>query len=84
MSGNSCNPNWTPYENMVSSIRGYHIREGNPISESDPGFRIQIFNPTVKNKNGRIELEAGVTSSDLSNCQKSALATTVQSYEAYR
>lgn len=85
--GEHCNPNWTPFDNMVYALRGYNIRSGNPIhSEGDPGFGAQIFVPTMRHKDGSMELETGITASELSYCERSVTSksfTTIDSYRKY-
>ena len=83
-SADFCNPNWTPVNNMVSALQGYNIREGDPTSNYDPGFQQQIFLPTKIRNDGRIELEAGITASDLSSCQTSLNTGSFTTLESYR
>ena len=57
-----CSPNWLPFDNMNSALKGYDIMKGNPLSNGkDPGFREQIFVPTVKNAQHRYELHSAFT-----------------------
>ncbi|XP_066925072.1 uncharacterized protein [Clytia hemisphaerica] len=60
--GDDCSPNWLPFDNMNSALKGYDIMTGNPFSNGkDPGFRQQIFVPTVKNAEHRYELHSAFT-----------------------
>ena len=60
--GDDCSPNWLPFDNMNSALKGYDIMTGNPLSDGkDPGFREQIFVPTVKNAQHRYELHSAFT-----------------------
>jgi len=55
-------PNWLPFDNMNSALKGYNIMEGNPVSDGkDPGFRQQIFVPTMKNAQHRYVLHPAYT-----------------------
>ena len=67
-SADFCSPNRTP----------------DPTSNYDPGFQQQIFQPTKILNNGRIELEAGITASDLSSCQTSLNTRSFTTLESYR
>ena len=59
---NDCSPNWLPFDNMNSALKGYDIMTGNPLSDGkDPGFRGQIFVPTVKNAQHRYQLHSAFT-----------------------
>ena len=83
--GKFCDPNWTPFDNMVSALRGYNLRKGNPIQNSgDPGFLNQIFLPTKINSDRRVELETGITASELSYCQRSLKTRSFTTAKSYR
>lgn len=84
-SADFCNPNWTPYENMVSALRGYNLRQGNPLDKNfDPGFKNQIFVPTVLNKEEKtISLASGITASDLSNCKRKTKSNAFSNFDSY-
>ena len=83
--GNYCDPNWTPFDNMISALRGYNLRKGNPIQDSgDPGFLNQIFLPTKINSDRRVELETGITASELSYCRRSLKTSSFTTVDSYR
>eukprot|EP00111_Clytia_hemisphaerica_P012108 TCONS_00035571-protein len=66
-----CDPNWTPFPNMVSGLVGYNIVRGDPLeTAADPGMGNQIFAPT-KYINGTVYLDDSITAFELSNCQRS-------------
>lgn len=70
---------------MVAALRGYNIITGNPIQNNgDPGFAGQIFQPTKLNALGRIELESGITASDLSNCELTMESKSFATINSYR
>ena len=69
--GEYCDPNWTPFPNMVSGLRGYNLATGDPMKDlSDPGFGDQIFLPTYMTENNQVSLDAAITASELSNCRR--------------
>ena len=44
--GPECDPNWTPFPNMVFALRGYNIRRGDPMKKSgDVGFKKSDISP---------------------------------------
>jgi len=67
-----CDPNWTPFPNMVSGLRGYNLVTGDPLHDlNDPGFVSQIFLPTFMTDNDMVSLDPAITASELSNCDRS-------------
>jgi len=73
--GDQCDPNWTPFPNMVSGLRGYNLASGDPMKDfSDPGFADQIFLPTMMTDNNMVSLDPAITASELSNCRRSMIA----------
>eukprot|EP00111_Clytia_hemisphaerica_P008633 TCONS_00025229-protein len=66
-----CDPNWTPFPNMVSGLVGYNIVSSDPlVTAADPGMGNQIFAPT-KYIDGTVYLDDSITAFELSNCQRS-------------
>lgn len=80
-----CDPNWTPFDNMVSALRGYNIKTGDPLHNmGDPGFANQIFVPTKINAMGKFELDSGITASRLEICEKLMKSKSFSNTESYR
>ena len=66
-----CNPNWTPFPNLVAAMRGYNLLYGDPWHKDyDPGFTNQIFLPTLY-EDGKVSLDPSITASDIMNCRRS-------------
>ena len=83
--GPECDPNWTPFPNMVYALRGYNIRRGDPMKKSgDVGFKNQIFLPSKVNSNNRVELEEGITAVDLTFCQRTLTTKCFSNSNEYR
>ena len=60
-----CNPGHEPYPNIVSTMTGYNILQGNPFTSlfiTDPGFSTgYIFVPIYKTTGDKYALHGGVT-----------------------
>ena len=83
--GEYCNPNWTPFGNMVQGLQGYNVLLGNPLQNTgDPGFTHQIFVPTKIKDCGRVTLEDGITANDVTGCKQKLSAQSFSTMESYR
>ena len=66
-----CDPNWTPFPNMIAAMRGYNLPYGDPWHKDyDPGFTNQIFLPT-RYEDKKVSLDPSITASDIMNCRRS-------------
>ena len=83
--GDDCSPNWLPFDNMNAALLGYDIMEGNPFqSNGDPGFRTQIFAPTVKTAQHRYELHSAYTFTEPNHCDTKMSTSVFSNANEYR
>ena len=83
--GDYCDPNWTPFENMVQGLQGYNILTGNPLHNAgDPGFTLQIFVPTKMAGCQAVTLEDGITANSILNCRRHMTAKSFANIDSYR
>ena len=60
-----CDPNWTPFPNMVAAMRGYNLLYGDPWHKDyDTGFANQIFLPT-RYEEGKVSLDPAIMNCEL-------------------
>ena len=79
-----CDPNWTPFPNMVAAMRGYNLLYGDPWHKDyDTGFANQIFLPT-RYEEGKVSLDPAITASDIMNCHRSLKVKSFATTESLR
>lgn len=86
-----CDEDWTPFENMASTLVGYDLPKGNPFATTsieDPGLRKQIFNATWEDlETEDYVMESGITAREYKMCDTEFTnrgATNMKGYEKVR
>ena len=78
-------PNWLPFKNMNAALRGYNIMEGDPLhKDRDPGFKHQIFEPTMKNAQDRYVIHPAYTYDGSIDCNLQMTVDVSSTVEEYR